>query len=130
MLSPLDARGSKGDRFTSGRQPIGCEAQHGLVLARARNRKAALTPTGTHRTRNVGTSHASATRTCPRRRRLPTRAASRPASHISSVLTAESFSTAVLTDLAARPRNGAERPRSQRKLRTYRQDRWLDGGGS
>ena len=36
MLSSPDARGSKGERFRLGRQPIGCEAQHDLVFARAR----------------------------------------------------------------------------------------------
>ena len=36
MLSSPDAGGSKGERFGLGRQPIGCEAQHGLVSARAR----------------------------------------------------------------------------------------------
>ena len=35
MLSPPDASDSKGDRFGLGRQPIGCEAQHDLVFARA-----------------------------------------------------------------------------------------------
>ncbi len=36
MLSSPDARGSKGERFGLGRQPIRCEAQHDLVFARAR----------------------------------------------------------------------------------------------
>ncbi len=36
MLSSPDARGSKGERVGLGRQPIGCEAQHDLVFARAR----------------------------------------------------------------------------------------------
>jgi len=36
MLSSPDARGSKGERFSLGRQPIRCEAQHDLVIARAR----------------------------------------------------------------------------------------------
>ncbi len=36
MLSSPDARGSKGERFGLGRQPIGYEAEHDLVFARAR----------------------------------------------------------------------------------------------
>ena len=36
MLSSPDARNSKGERFGLGRQPIGCEAHHDLVFARAR----------------------------------------------------------------------------------------------
>jgi hypothetical protein len=36
MLAPPDAKGSKGERFRPGRQPIGCEARHDLVLGRAR----------------------------------------------------------------------------------------------
>jgi len=36
MLSSLDASDSKGERFGLGRQPIGCEADHDLVFARAR----------------------------------------------------------------------------------------------
>ncbi len=36
MLSPLDAKDSKGERFRLGRQPIACETQHDLVPARAR----------------------------------------------------------------------------------------------
>jgi hypothetical protein len=34
MLSSPDARGSKGERFGLGRQPIGREARHDLVFAR------------------------------------------------------------------------------------------------
>jgi hypothetical protein len=35
MLSSPAAQGSKGESFGLRRQPIGCEAQHDLVLARA-----------------------------------------------------------------------------------------------
>src|SRR5437667_1425846 len=36
MLSSPDAKGSKGEHSSLGRQSIGCEAQHDLVFARAR----------------------------------------------------------------------------------------------
>ncbi len=36
MLSSPDAKGSNGERFGLGQQPIGGEAQHDLVFARAR----------------------------------------------------------------------------------------------
>jgi hypothetical protein len=36
MLSPPDAKNSKGERFGLGRQPMACETQHDLVVARAR----------------------------------------------------------------------------------------------
>ena len=36
MLSSPDAKGSKGEGFSLGRQSIGCEARHDLVFARAR----------------------------------------------------------------------------------------------
>jgi hypothetical protein len=40
MLSSAAAWDGKGERFRSGvRQPLGCEAQHDLVFARARETK-------------------------------------------------------------------------------------------
>jgi len=36
MLSSPDAKGSNGERFGLGQQPIGGEAQHDLVFARTR----------------------------------------------------------------------------------------------
>jgi hypothetical protein len=35
MLSPPAAKGSKQERFRQRRQPIGCEARHDLIIARA-----------------------------------------------------------------------------------------------